>query len=159
MAWLHKLFGMEKSQNSEQSPNEPNQQSPNEPNSKNQSNKQGFSSVLQVIVEEVITATAYWLITLVKQGLESKKTSEVAPQSAPVQDPVGNRLVGLEELLPKVSSLIDQSYQRNEAMGALESRLGAMERLLEADRSSTQPVEQFTQVMTALESRISKVEN
>ena len=151
MSWFKRLLGMEKSQNP--------QESTNEPKVKNESNKQGLSAVWQAILEEAITAITYWVITLVKQGLESKKNSQVAANVPPPQEPVANRMTGLEELLPKVTSLIEQLSQRNQAMIALENRIGAMEKLLEGDSSSATQVEHSSQVMTALENRIAKVEN
>lgn len=142
MSWFQKIFNTEKAKISQ--------------NLTNESTRKSFSLMLQSIVEEAIAAVVYWLVGLMKQGLESEQTP--TPQAAPPENSVAKPTGELEELLPKVSSLIEQLYQRSQAMIALESRIGTMEKVWEEDSKSPPQIDQSNPVIRVLEERIVNIE-
>lgn len=141
MAWFTKFFGKE---------NLRGNQHRSDP-----SNRQDFTGVMQAVVEETIMATAYWLIGLVNTSLENKAVAQTQAEEKTVAEPA----IAVEELVPKVVTLIEQFSDRTSSVAALESRVFAVEALIKEGAASELQSKQMTgELLASLESRLVKLE-
>ena len=138
MAWLQKFFVKKQSQE---------QQPSSDPRSRD-------SKMVQVVAEEVIMAVAQWLIAVVNRSLQPKRD----PQPNIEEKPVVNSAPETEQLLLKLSTLVERLYERDQAIAALEKRIHGIEKYLGEEGTLGQRLQESDQSITALESRIEGVE-
>lgn len=140
MSWFTKLFNKEKSKDIQQRSDE--------------FRKQDFTGVMQTVVEETILASAYWLIGLVNSSLENKAAAQTQVEETSTAKPNTT----LEELVPKMVTLIEQFSDRSQLVTALEDRIRAIEVLMRENQALEQSRQITAESLTDLESRLSKIE-
>ncbi|MBD2123798.1 hypothetical protein [Trichocoleus sp. FACHB-262] len=112
------------------------------------------SKMVQVVAEEVIMAVAHWLTAVVNRSLQPKP----APQTKVQEQPVVNNASETEQLLLKLSTLVERLYERDQAMAALEKRINSIEQYLGEKGALGQHMKDSRQAIATLESRLDCVE-
>ena len=115
--------------------------------------------MVQLIAEEVIMGVAQWLIGVVNHSLQPK----AAPQEKVKEESVVNGSAATEQVLLKLSTLVERLYERDQAIIALEARISAfeksIEKSLENDDASEQHMESSIESITTLEGHLAHLEN
>ncbi|XHX81098.1 MAG: hypothetical protein RBJ76_14520 [Stenomitos frigidus ULC029] len=140
MTWFAKFFNKEKLNDTQQSPKE--------------FKRQDFTGVMQAVVEETIMTSAYWLIGLVNTRLEHKAMPLVQDEEKVAAKPT----TALEELVPKVVTLIEQFNDRSQSITTLESRIHTAETALKEHSALKQAKQVSVESFAALTSRLSEIE-
>lgn len=114
---------------------------------------QNFTSVLHVVAEETIMATAQWLVSAVKQFLDRRTLPPEPPIAPPTSEGTATTepAIAIETLIPKVATLIEQLYDRTQSLLSLEQRMQVMEQSLANSQAVAATKQDTAQFETALQ--------